>query len=245
VRDVNGDGRLEMLCVQAVGAAGQALQVFAWSEGSYGLLRPRGGHFDGQDAFGENGVRVEDIDGDGLAEILAGYGPAALLTDVYGWDGQAYVYRQTLGGSATAYERVHVAEAGLSLEVPAGWTQIEPGTWTAPEDDALRLGVRWADLEPPQEPEAALLPQPAQILDSEPVDLTWGSGRRFTVEVYGQAPGGDEQAPVQAVETHVLVVVELAGGRRAFDVYVEAPGAGQLGILEAVLQRTLASVVLE
>jgi hypothetical protein len=85
--------------VQAMGAAGQALQVFAWSECSYGLLRPHGGHFDGQDAFGENGVRVEDVDGDGLVEILGSYGPAASQTDVYGWDGQAYIYRQPLGGS--------------------------------------------------------------------------------------------------------------------------------------------------
>ena len=97
VRDINGDGHLEILCLQAMGAAGQTLQVFAWSEGDYGLLYPHGGRFDGQDAFSENAVRLEDVDGDGLAEILAGYGPAARLTDVYGWDGRAYVYRQTLG----------------------------------------------------------------------------------------------------------------------------------------------------
>jgi len=99
-QDVNGDGRPEVLCVQAMGAAGQALQVFAWSQGSYVLLRPRGGHFDGQEAFGENGVRLEDVDGDGIVEILGSYGPAASGTDVYGWDGHSYVYRQTLGGSA-------------------------------------------------------------------------------------------------------------------------------------------------
>ena len=29
---------------------------------------------------------------------------------------------------------MRVAYAGLSLEVPSGWTQIEQGTWIAPAD---------------------------------------------------------------------------------------------------------------
>lgn len=246
VEDVNGDGLLpEVLSVQAMGASGETLYILGWHGSGYGWLTPQGGRFDGGESFGENGARVEDVDGDGMAEILASYGPAAGLTDVYEWDGQAYVYRETLGGAETGYERVQVAGAGLSLEVPCGWTQVEAGTWAASEDEALRLGVRWADLEPPQEAEAALLPQPAQVLDAEPVELTWGSGRRFTVEVYGQAVEGAGQAPVEAVETHVLVVVERDGARRAIDVYAGAPSAGELAGLESVLERALASVVLQ
>jgi len=98
VQDVNGDGLAKVLSVQAMGAAGETLYILSWQDG-YGWLSPQGGHFDGQDAFGENGVRLEDLDGDGLVEILASYGPAAAQTDVYGWDGQAYVYQQTLDGA--------------------------------------------------------------------------------------------------------------------------------------------------
>jgi hypothetical protein len=141
--------------------------------------------------------------------------------------------------------RVSLAEAGLSLDVPAAWTEIAPATWAASEESPWRLGVRWVDLEPPQEPEAALLPQPAQILASEPVELAWGSGRRFTVEVYGEAEEGVGQAQVQSVETHVLVVVERDGGRRAYDITVSAPDAQRLRNLESTLQRALTSVVLE
>lgn len=244
-QDLTGDGLPEVLSVQAMGASGEVLYVLGWQGGKYGWLSPSGGHFDGADSFGENGARVEDTDGDGLAEILAGYGPAASLTDVYRWDGQAYVYRETLGSPEPAYVNVTLAEAGLSLDVPSGWTESEPAVWAAPEDAALRLGVGWADLQPPMQAEAALLPQPAQILDSEPVELDWGSGRRFTLEVYGEAVEGEGKAPVKAVETHILVVVELAGGRRAFDIYVSAPDAEQLATLEPMLQRALASAALQ
>lgn len=99
VKDVNGDGLPEVLSVQAMGASGEVLYLLNWQDGSYGWSTPQGGYFDGQDAFGETGVRIEDIDGDGLAEILASYGPATSWIDVYAWDGEAYVYQQTLDGA--------------------------------------------------------------------------------------------------------------------------------------------------
>jgi hypothetical protein len=245
VRDVNGDGLPGVLSVQAMGASGQTLYLLSWQGNGYGWLTPRGGHFDGQPSFGENGVRVEDVDGDGLAEVLASYGPAATATDVYGWGGEAYVYQETLDGAESGYERVTLPPAGLSLEVPCGWTQSELGMWTAPQDERLRLGVQWADLEPPQEPEAALLPKPATTLESHPVDLGWGSGRWFTVQVFAEAAEGAGQAPVVAVENHVLVVVQRDGARRAIDVYASAPTGEQLAGLDAAFQRAMASVVLE
>lgn len=101
VQDINGDGLPEVLSVQAMGASGERLYLLGWQDEGYGWLPPHGGRFDGQDAFGENGVRVEDVDGDGLAEILASYGPSAAQTDIYAWDGQTYVYQETLGSSET------------------------------------------------------------------------------------------------------------------------------------------------
>lgn len=101
VQDVNGDGRLEVLSVQSMGAAGQTMYVAAWDGAGYGLLVPQGGHFEGWSSFGENAVRTEDADGDGLVEILASYGPAASQTDVYRWDGQGYAYERTLGEGAS------------------------------------------------------------------------------------------------------------------------------------------------
>jgi hypothetical protein len=96
VQDVNGDDLPEVLSVQAMGAGGETLYLLGQREQGYGWLKPQGGHFDGEDAFGETGVRLEDVDGDDRPDILASYGPASAQTDIYAWDGQAYVYRETL-----------------------------------------------------------------------------------------------------------------------------------------------------
>ncbi len=245
VRDLNSDGLPEVLSVQAMGASGETLYVLGRLGAGYGWLAPQGGQFDGGDAFGEVGVRVEDRDGDGMVEILASYGPAAKYTDVYVWDGEAYVYQETLGSLETDFHRAEVAEAELSLEVPSSWTEVDAATWAAPQNPALRLGVRWAELKPPQEPEAAVLPKSAQTLESVPVQLPWASARRFVVEVYGEAQEGGGQAPVTSVEAHVLAVIETDGGRRAIDVYTAAPDAQVLTTLEPVLHRAITSVALQ
>jgi hypothetical protein len=96
VRDINGDGRDEVLSYQSMGAAGYTLYVLGWRDGAFGLLEAKGGYFDGQDHFGDVGVRLEDIDRDGVYEILASYGPAGTSTDVYRWDGTAYAFAITM-----------------------------------------------------------------------------------------------------------------------------------------------------
>ncbi|HNT04933.1 MAG TPA: hypothetical protein PKJ21_01970, partial [Anaerolineae bacterium] len=96
VRDINGDGVAEVLSLQSTGASGEMLYVLGLASGTPRWLKPSGGKFDGLDYFGEAGVRLEDLDHDGLPEILASYGPAATNTDVYRWDGSRYVFGITL-----------------------------------------------------------------------------------------------------------------------------------------------------
>lgn len=66
----------------------------------------------------------------------------------------------------------------------------------------------------------------------------------FPFELGETALPGTGQAPLKAVETHVLAVADREGVRRAFDLYVAAPDADQLASLEAVLLRALASMQL-
>jgi hypothetical protein len=140
-----------------------------------------------------------------------------------------------------AYQRVTVPETGVTVEVPADWPQLEPAlVWTPQEGSELRLGFDWTALEPPMELEAALLPDDAQIVDSEAVDLGWAKGRRFTLEVYGPAAEGDDaKAPVESVQTHVLVTVEQGEDRLGLDFHASAPNAERLQGLEPVLLHTL------
>jgi hypothetical protein len=111
IRDVNDDGLPEVLSMQSMGASGQMLYIVAWRGEAFDLLRPQGGHFGGQEYFGEQGVGIEDMNEDGTPEILAAYGPAAAKIDIYRWNGQAYAYDQTRD-----YEALYRDRAGGQYE---------------------------------------------------------------------------------------------------------------------------------
>lgn len=147
-------------------------------------------------------------------------------------------------GDPLAYGPATIAEAGLTVEVPESWEQRAPEwAWEPFGNQGQRIGVNWVDLQPPQEPEAALLPDNAQILESEEVDLTWAMGRSFTLEVYAPATGGgDAKAPVASVEQHLIVVLEQEGGRRAYDFYAAATTAEQLDVVTPVYHHLLGSI---
>jgi len=83
VRDVNADGRVEILVWGHAGASTDLLHIFAWNGTSYALLAP----FEG-----EAGVRLENADGDLADEIAVGYdaGRDLVWEAVYTWDGGSY-----------------------------------------------------------------------------------------------------------------------------------------------------------
>jgi hypothetical protein len=146
---------------------------------------------------------------------------------------------------ADAHERVQIEDAALSLEVPSDWLRLEPEWLWAPDDGSdVRLGLNWVEIQPPMEPEAVMLPNHSQIMQAEPVEFAWGSGRRFTLEVYAPAETGGGKAPVESVESHVLVLINRDGARRGYDIYASAADAEQLRQLETVLQHVLQSVAL-
>ena len=150
------------------------------------------------------------------------------------------------GEAPLDYVTVDVPEAGLSFEVPGGWSRLDPDwRWVPEAGVSQQIGVIWAALEPPQEAEAVVLPSPSEVVSSEPVELAFGEGRRVVLNVF--APGteeSDEQAPVEAVEAHVLITVVQGGVRRAFSFFASAPDQAALAELEPMLEHMVASAAL-
>lgn len=144
------------------------------------------------------------------------------------------------------YAEVELTGLSLTLEVPAFWQRLGlDWAWSPAEDGLPRVGVVWRDLQPPEEPEA-VLPSPSQVLDSEPIDLGWASGRRVTLEVYAPGPGtGDTQAPAQSVQAHVLLVVQDGSIRRAYDLFAAATSAADLEAIEPIFQHMLDTISVE
>jgi hypothetical protein len=133
----------------------------------------------------------------------------------------------------------------LALDVPVGWEQVEADWVWLPDPEGLRhVGLKWSDIEPPLLPEAAMLPRNAVTLIAEPIAMSWGTGQRYTVEVYAPAQpsqGAEATPTVLSVETHILIVVQREQGRRVYDLYASASTAGELATLEPVLWRMLSS----
>ncbi|MFP3897642.1 MAG: DUF3828 domain-containing protein [Anaerolineales bacterium] len=154
----------------------------------------------------------------------------------------------TSQASPFARSEIAIGQFILGFSMPSDWTQQgSEWVWRPVRGGEGRFGVNVAALEPPMEAEAVLLPEPAQALASEPMELDWAQGARsFTIEVYGPAPqGSDEKAPVEAVQKHVLATVHEDGQRTGIDLYVSAPSMRDLSALEPLLETVLRSAQLD
>ncbi len=146
------------------------------------------------------------------------------------------------------YTRVDIPEAGLAVDVPVAWYRFEPGwAWSPYETAVPRVGVWWQDVQPPTEIEPAMLPKNSVIVEFGSVELDWASARRYTVEVYaatGTSTGSESSPMVEAVETHVLIVLPQASGRRVLDLYASARDAEELVAIGPVLDQMVTSATL-
>jgi hypothetical protein len=146
-------------------------------------------------------------------------------------------------GVPLAYERVDIPEAGLTLEVPASWQQLdqEPA-WSPTGDGEKRIGVSWFHLLPAIEPEAVFLPGDGLIVDSAPIALEWGAGRQYLVRTYSPGvAGAGAGAPASSVEIHMIIVVADGETQWAYDLHAVAP-TEELVALKPVLEVMLGSM---
>ena len=83
IRDVNADGRIDILIWGHVGASTELLHLYSWDGAGYRLVAS----FEG-----ESGIELENRDGDLADEVFVRYdaGPDLVWEAVYTWDGSHY-----------------------------------------------------------------------------------------------------------------------------------------------------------
>jgi hypothetical protein len=144
-----------------------------------------------------------------------------------------------------AYGRVEIPEAGLSLDVPIGWQQLdqEPA-WSPTGNGETRIGISWFHLLPSIKPEGILLPG-GLMVTSAPIALDWGSGRQYMVSDYGtRVPNEGASAPPLSVEIHAIVTVVDGETRWVYDLHAVGPSEEELAALKPVLDTMLGSMYL-
>lgn len=135
--------------------------------------------------------------------------------------------------SVKDWDRATIAEAGMSLDVPKSWKRL--GTaweWSVFIDGGPHIGATWADAGQGREP-TAMLPGGAVSLDATPLELPWGKGMVYTVQVVA--------GKTTTIEAHAIIRV---GSKRDYDFYASAPTQGELAALRPILQHMLESVAL-
>ena len=84
-RDLTGDGTTELAITGGVGAHSTLLHIFHWNGSGYTKL---------EEFFGDSGVRLIDLDGDGVFEVIVGlrhYDRAQTRSDsILRWTGAGY-----------------------------------------------------------------------------------------------------------------------------------------------------------
>jgi hypothetical protein len=126
------------------------------------------------------------------------------------------------------WQVVTVEDAGLTFEVPAQWEEGGDYRWTPEDSSSLALGFQWTQ-HGPAAPLAGILPADVELLDSEPISITWGSRISTTV-----------QTNAGLLQRHLITQV----GLRTYDFHSEAPTTQALDALDPLLQDVVNSMTI-
>jgi hypothetical protein len=90
LRDINADGKVELVAFCAAGAAGGILNFYTWDGRGFTKLDDPWNQIGGVDS-----VKFEDLDGDKIDEVIIGHSTGAHLwnqglPDIYKWTGKTY-----------------------------------------------------------------------------------------------------------------------------------------------------------
>lgn len=130
-----------------------------------------------------------------------------------------------------SWRRVSVADAGISFEVPAGWTQPDDTlTWSPSRSAPFSLHFAWTPITEASGQPADLLPAGTDLAAGEPLTLAWApAASRYPLDQPDQA----------------AIYVLIPAGDRAYAFHILAPSPATLPQIEPVLAHALDSVQID
>ncbi len=135
--------------------------------------------------------------------------------------------------AGTTFQQASVASAGLSLDVPKGWTRVSgKWLWTMPKTTNVQVGLNWMDRKPGVEP-ITILPKGSVSTGASNYTVNWGTAAIHNVNIM-------QAGKRVSVQSHVVVLTT----NRVYDIYGTAPTPAQLNTIEPIILHMADSVTL-
>ena len=132
------------------------------------------------------------------------------------------------------WQTVTVDAAGLSVDAPAAWEEVEEMVWAPDGESGLQLGFAWQQTGPESAP-ADLLPQEAEVSAVEPLTPSWSLSLTATTGISATVSTADRW------ERHAVVQV----GLRTYDFFASGERPAALTALKAAWAGMVESVEIE
>ena len=133
----------------------------------------------------------------------------------------------------TVYEQIFIPATGAAMSVPAAWTRTD-FQWSPGSEGTPSIGVVWTELDLEWTP-TSMLPEGAELISREPVELEWGEGVQFQLEVK------DADGQLTSIEEHLIAPLNRTV---VYDFYTSGATYQDLEMVKDAYEAMIASVEL-
>ncbi|MCB0167043.1 MAG: hypothetical protein KDI79_22640 [Anaerolineae bacterium] len=133
----------------------------------------------------------------------------------------------------TAFEQIFIPATGAAVTVPTDWTRTD-FQWSPTSEGTPFIGVVWTELDLEWTP-TSMLPDGAELISREPVELDWGEGIRFQLEIK------DADGQPVTIEEHLIAPLNRT---MVYDFYASGSTYQELETVKDAYETMIASVEL-
>ncbi|MCB9078533.1 MAG: hypothetical protein H6631_13115 [Anaerolineaceae bacterium] len=133
----------------------------------------------------------------------------------------------------TTYEPIFIPATGAAITVPAEWTRTD-FQWSPNREGMPLIGVAWTELDLEWTP-TSMLPEGAELVSREPVELAWGEGIRFQLEIK------DTDGQLVTIEEHLIAPLNRTV---VYDFYASGSTYQELDAVKDAYETMITSVEL-